>query len=246
MLKPQPTKGAKPSTQQQQGSDDDKSKSPSMDEFNAMKDMLNQTIAGVGQLNQVVAGLSNSISEGFSKIQAPAPAHPNPEPEPVDLDQLSRKDFASFLVKTISTGLGKQIDEALKPVLDQVQDVKKTTVTSDIKQQYKELKSEHRDVDQWGAEIKAMAERHPNATLKELYTLAKNSDPMKAKEIDEKLKEEDEKSASNNQQGDDGKRRYGGMTPQSNGSPMDFLTNLDKDAAAEAAWAESGLDDVVE
>lgn len=242
-----PTK-AKTSTQGKDPNDDGKD-SVSRKEFDELAGLLKQTIQGVGQINQVVAGLSESVSKGFTNLQNVTPsAPPAPrEPEPVDLEALNNKDLANFIIKSVSNVLDDKIKENLTPLTDQIKTTQQNATASDLRTQWNELTTKNKDAVYLANEIKQQAAANPNLSLKDLYTLAKANNPEKVQQVTEQLKQEEEKAQQlekQTQQGEGKKTRYGGMPPQ--GSPDladDFKTDLPPNEAAEAAWAELGLDE---
>ena len=147
-----------------------------------------------------------------------------------DLENLDRKGF----LEVILTSVNKSVNKAVGSLEEQINGVSTNINTDKLKVQLQEMANSHKDFKDWGPEIKALAQENPTLSPKRLYALARNENPEKAKELDEKYAEED---AGKDDKPVERKGGFGGLTPTS-GSVDDKPTNMKQAEAAEAAFEE--------
>lgn len=121
-----------------------------------------------------------------------------------DLDTMSQKDFASFLMKQV----GSLLDEKLGDVGKKVDSLAVDARRKDLTAEYNQLKTSHKDLDDWDAELRDLSQKHPNLSIRQLYTLARDGNPDKSKQLDEKYK-----SADAGKKPDESLTLFGGYRP---------------------------------
>lgn len=141
------------------------------------------------------------------------------------LESMSRKDFLAFTVDQIV----EKISPEIKKTHDRVDEMDNETRTSNVQSQIKHMEDNHPDFWDWKQEMGEVAKRNPTLNAQEVHQLARANDPKKADELDEKYKSEEDKDK-------DKLVGFGGLTPTSGETKSS--ENMDKDDAAEAAWAK--------
>jgi hypothetical protein len=106
----------------------------------------------------------------------------------VDVNSMDNKSFATFLMKQVGGVLDKKMGDLSTRLDSGLKEVR----TGRAKDEIEKFRGDHKDFDEWGLEISALAKQHPSLSINQLYTLAKTSDPEKAKTIDAKYVEKKE------------------------------------------------------
>lgn len=174
-----------------------------------------------------LSGLLDKIGKGDDDDDS---SSRNPTYNDDDLETMSRKEFLGVITSSIT--------KDLKPVFEDVRKEINATRTESAKdrviREYKELKSEKKDLDQWQEEIKIQLKKNPSLSIGEAYTLARSGDNEKAKKMDEEFKmgsfaETDSKDGKNKEGG------FGGMRPDA-GSRSEQRSDMTKEESSEKAW----------
>lgn len=174
----------------------------------------------VGTLASAVAGQGKQIEALATSLKAPEkPDHSGNEN--VDLESLSRSDFAKHIVETLNG--------QLKPIFDQlgqrIDTVHTTHGTKALKGDMDMFAKEHKDFWDLQDEIQKIAKETPGINFQRAYTIARTENPEKAKELDAKYAPPKQETP-----------KFGGLTPTSGSSTK---SNTMKPAeASQAAWEE--------
>jgi len=179
---------------------------------------------------QSVTVLSDGLAKLDQKIENVASSNKPKDEPPVDdysdLEVLSRKDFMDLIMQRI----GKVIDDKLSEVSKQVENVQTSREEEIVREQVEKAAKKYKDFWDWRDEMKKLVERNPYLTAEDAYILARSSNPEKAKEIDAKYSESDEKEEKEKKE----TPVFGGLTPTSGRTTeSDKMTQED---AAETAW----------
>lgn len=152
----------------------------------------------------------------------------------VSLEHMSNTELVQHMLKQTT----KQFGEMLQPVKEMLENTSNTSNKTAAAVEVREVAAEHKDFWKWQEEMKAIAQEHPNLSIKRIYNLARSENPEKAAKVDEELKAEENKGKEGDQ-GDKGKGGFGGFTPTSGRSQaLDAGKegNLDANKAAQSAW----------
>jgi len=191
---------------------------------------LKELKESLSTLVQSVTVLSDGLAKLDQKIENVASSNKPKDEPPVDdysdLEVLSRKDFMDLIMQRI----GKVIDDKLSEVSKQVENVQTSREEEIVREQVEKAAKKYKDFWDWRDEMKKLVERNPYLTAEDAYILARSSNPEKAKEIDAKYSESDEKEEKEKKE----TPVFGGLTPTSGRTTeSDKMTQED---AAETAW----------
>ena len=198
-------------------------------------EQLNEAIKGLpeGVQNAMKAAIKEASGDARAAAAAAAKANEDnieddPDPE-VDVERLSRSE----LVSHINRSLDKTIAKALKPVLDRLESTTTDAETDRVKREFEKAKDSHSDFMEWKDEMRDIITAHPDLSAERIYRLARSENPEKAKEIDDKIKEDkDKKSGESNVTP---MRAFGGLRSTSGKSVENDGKKQPKDAA-KSAW----------
>lgn len=151
----------------------------------------------------------------------------------VDLETLSRKDFAAILEGRITKAMQSKIDAFGKAIDEKVGKVASGVDDVTAREAIKDMVERHSDFLEWKKEISAIIKESPGITLARAYTLARSEDEKKAKELDVKYTEKAKADAG----GVVRKKGYGGLTPISKGTGGG-KTKMTQPEAMEAAFQQ--------
>ncbi len=145
-----------------------------------------------------------------------------------DLEDMDRSEFADHLITKMA--------EVIKPLQTGVEEALRGVKSTTAKGEIERLETEHPEFWKFSEEMKELQKDYPNASVDDLFTLAKGRNPDKVQEIKAKAKEDTEKKAK-----DDKKKEpeFSGFMPTS-GKSVDDDTMSATDAAAKA-FDESGV-----
>lgn len=154
------------------------------------------------------------------------------EDDDVDLDDLSRDQFAQYLMKQFT----KAQKASLKPLVDRIEGLASESESDKWRREIATARSNYKDFTEWGEEIKAVLTKNPDISVDDAYHLAKARNPEKVKEISEKFetaeKEEEDKKNP--------KSLFGGLTPTSRvGGSSEETPPLNQKEASEKAWEDA-------
>ena len=113
----------------------------------------------------------------YQKSQTPE----EPEAPPPDLDELSNKELAQYLVKTIVGELrkdvGKAIEESNQPLRAELSVLKtdrEVRDTQSTRKQLDDVKKRYKDVEQYATPMVDVFKTNPGLSVEELYWIAKS------------------------------------------------------------------------
>lgn len=198
-----------------------------------------ETLAGtVTGMHDNIRTLSESLTGLTTSGKADAEEEDEQEDLNVDLETLSRTDFARHLLGQMD----RTIKDALKPVQQKADQTDEDFTKAQIKEQISVARKSHPDLDEWSGELKEVLKESPGLSLKRAIKIAKDENPEKAKQLAEKFKMDDADDDSGRAKGK-GKKGFGGLTP--GGSKTQNSTRMSQKEASESAWDEavSLLDD---
>lgn len=207
-------------------------------------DMSKQLSELPKQVNQaVVSGIQETISAAEEQRRAAAEQSSKPskkERESVneeDLEGMSRSQFMQHIIEQISD----VVDEAVAPLKDGLSATVESTQREKVAEKFEKARSQFKDFDEWKEEMAKLVEQHGYLDPDELYTLARSKNPEKAKQIDEKLAEEqkeqeEEQKGKGKESPDEDKPTFLGLMPTSGGekSEGEQTFKSTKDAASAA------------
>ncbi len=152
---------------------------------------------------------------------------PKGDPDPDAMDDLTN----SQLIPLVLSEVGKLIDGKLKTLDTKIGVTDQGIADDKIEKEFKALVLTNPDLFEWSGEIAALNKTTPGLSIKQLYTLARDGNPDKVAEMDEKFKEKE---------GDDKKGEPGllGFMPTS-GVTVDEDEKLTKEEAADKAWDDT-------
>jgi len=209
------------------GDDLDLSKNPVIVEMGkAIKGLgvlLTQQGTAAAKTNESLTALVDSIKSGELGGKK---KEPEGDPDP---DAINELDNAA-LVPLVLSEVGKLLDSKLK-VIDTKINVTDQGITDDkVEKEFKALVLTNPDLFEWSGEITELNKTTPGLSIKQLYTLARESNPDKVAEMDEKFKETKE--------GEKGEADPGliGFMPTSGVTTDDSDEKLTKEEAADKAW----------
>ncbi|MEK0326699.1 MAG: hypothetical protein QQN63_13455 [Nitrosopumilus sp.] len=101
-----------------------------------------------------------------------------------------RRNAKSQLIKLVVGEVSKVVDEKLDQVGKTIQSTNQDINDTKLKAEVKEILIDSPDLMDWKKEMRELAEDNPNLSLARLHKLARIEAPEKAKELDDKYKEE--------------------------------------------------------
>lgn len=224
---------------------DDNSKDQQVD-MKKVLEGLSTMAQGMQAMQETMTNLPTAINEGISSslssIQQNQQRSPSGEDEDDDadltgsLEEMSRADFASFIVQNAV----KAIKKDLKGVQEKVSSVEESSNRNALLSQLKDLSEKNPDLKEWTKEMQQIAKDTPGISPARALALAKAENPDKVKELADKYKSDDSNDKGNedtpNTPNEQKKQKFGGFTPTS--GQTDRKTDMSKEEAAEAAWDE--------
>ena len=189
-------------------------------------------------LADYVAGLdrlSESLGSKLDSIRQDADRQP-PEPPaaPVDLEGMSRAEFATHIFGTIGEVLREQIAEALSPVTSQLTSLQLHAGQRQALSEMDALKSSHKDFLDWKDDMIALAKTPGREALgvTDLFHLARGMNPEKLRTLDAKYNPPAPPPTPP-------RPRFGGLTgTPGGGSDGNGVKPLDRKSAGREAYAE--------
>lgn len=191
----------------------------------------------------VMIGVNQAVAHANEKSQAEADAKDDDDDGDddtgklgnVDLEGLSRREFADHIAKVIVY----EVKRDIKDVSSRVDEEKANQGKQEMQRAVEKAKVDHPDFMDWADEMRGVLKTNPGLRPEELYLLAKAKNPEKVKKVEEaeqevKTKEEEEKKKTE-------RPVYGGLTPTSLTSEIKSQ-KMTKDEAISDAWESSMKD----
>lgn len=147
--------------------------------------------------------------------------------ENVDLELISRADFAKHIVRRVEQAINKNVVE---PLSQQLSELRATTTRDQLGRAVQELRSKYPDFNEWSQDMIELAKEQPTLPPHRLYILARGENPTKAKAMDAKYAPRDQGNVRN--------IRFGGLTPSQSGSGS-RARNMAPAEAGKAAWDDT-------
>lgn len=194
-------------------------------------------VTGIGQLNEGFRALTD-MARAAQGRQTPAapPADPDDEPEDepsgTDLETMSRREYADYLLRQMIKATNKQIAE---PLSAQIRELSASATRQQATMGVREAAAAHKDFWDWQGEMVELVNQPQYKSLipVDLYALARSRNPSKAAELDKK---------HNPQKPSDSRPiklpAFGGLTPGQSGTG-NRGRKMNGHEAADAAWAET-------
>lgn len=178
---------------------------------------LTKTVSGLVTLTQTLARQNQEqgtrLNALLEKVEKGELGGGKPQQKTEDKDgplDISTED-GNLDVNKLGGYLKNIVADAVKPLSQELEGMKKTSASSRIQQEFTELREKHKDFEEWAPEIKELAKENPGLNLKRLYTLARAENPDKAKELDEKFAEPNPDDLKKQEQA----KIFGGLFPSS-------------------------------
>lgn len=143
----------------------------------------------------------------------------------VDLEQLSRQDFAAYISNAIKDQVVAETKKMTEAVDGRVNDLASKFESKNAGEQISALANVKPDFWEWSAEIKTLLKDNPTLSVKRAYTIARDEDSAKANKMDEKYKKQED---------DDG--QFIGLTPTSSLASKGTKSKMSPSEAANAAF----------
>lgn len=174
-----------------------------------------------------------SLSEGGGKPTGEKPKPEDKPPTDKELDEMSQSQLVGHMFKSIRG----MLDNFGKEVYTKIDGLSTSLVKKDFQSEVEQLKSKHKDFDDWIPEIKAIMTDNPNLKLSQAYMLVRGENQEKAKQLDDKYKIGLEESKPD-------KQAFGGLMPTSGGPSRELNDDGSKKQvtatqAAELAWEQT-------
>jgi hypothetical protein len=189
----------------------------------AFREMQNNNKTLANQLGAIERALKEGVQ---NKVEE------EPVVDDKDLENLSRAEFAQYLIGTIQKGVIEPIKEERKQDTVRAQQ-------ADLARQAKEVHDKYADFNSWHDEMRDNIKAHPGMTIERAYKLARAENPEKAEEVDvETGKKEKEREGKVKKAAPKEDIIFGGLTPTSTLTSSSNKENggMSVKEAANAAW----------
>lgn len=206
---------------------------------------LQETMKGVGLgISELVGLAKGSMQRQPVQTEEEEEEEEEEKDEQVDLESLSRAEYAQVITKKIIDAVNKQV---VKPLSNEIKKVSTNAQQSELQRQVQEAANEKDDEGnlkrpdfwEWKEAMIALATQHPSLSAKQLYRMAREDDPDKLKKLEEKYKIGGKKGDGDGSPGKI-KLSFGGFTPNGpSGGRKSGDKKLSPKEAAESAWDET-------
>ena len=139
----------------------------------------------LSSLDGLNGGLGGRLEELISTVKDSRPG--DPEPTPVDLNPMTRDEFAAYIVGTVLKAFESKLDVSLRPIVDHVNTLSSNVSMKTVNEEIGQLKSSKKDFAEWNTQMVDLAKEHPTLTVTDLYHLARTRNPTRAAELDKKF-----------------------------------------------------------
>lgn len=177
------------------------------------------------------------VSERVERMEAEPPTKPIESKSKDDdksesnksLEEMSRNEFADFIISKVTEGL--------KPLQEGVQNALRTSKAVGAQAEIERITKDDPDFWKFTDEMKDIQKKYPNASVDELYALARHQNPEKVKELEASKKEEEEEKEKGKEKEEPA---FGGFMPTSGKVSED--DSMSAHDAASKAFEELNLD----
>lgn len=146
---------------------------PNWEKFTESLERLNGPDGLGGRLDTLIETVKSGTPD------APAPA-------PVDLDGMTRQEFAAHMTQSLMTAFQAMMNESLTPVVNHVNSLSQSVTLKSVNEEYAGLKTKHKDIVDWKDDMITLAKEHPTLNITDLYGLVRTRNPTKAADLDKK------------------------------------------------------------
>lgn len=187
-------------------------------------------IASLQQQQQQQAQLLQQITHNLQNPPTPSKDDDDGDYD-VDLESMSRTDFANKLLSVID----KRMDKSIQGLQKKLEEFDTRVGTVDAKAEVSRLRRDNPDFDNFKDEMVSLARENPGLSVERLYRLAKAENPEKVKKLEE---EAAAKKAAEKPPEDEGKKFFSGMLPGGSFTPPPSNGRMDPKSAADKAWEQ--------
>jgi hypothetical protein len=218
------------------GTEVDLSKHPQFMQLMGVVTQMGKNFQG---LQAALQGQGANLDKVLKVISESGGGKPNgkpPEEKPLtdkDIDEMSQSQLVSHMFK----GMRSLLTDSNKEFSTKIENLSANFEKKNLMSEVDQMRSNHKDFDDWIPEIKEKMTASPTLSLDEAYTLVRKANATKSTEMDTKYK-----VGLDDQDKNKDKDVFGGLLPTSGGAK-----NLDDDGkpttltakeAGEKAWDE--------
>jgi len=127
----------------------------------------------------------NSL-EKLNETVLSASAKPDPGPSADDIDAMTNSEFGNHLMQRMGDFIRQTFESGIKPINDRLSNLHQEHTISTATTALNELRSAHKDANDWKEEMVKAATSHPTMSIPELYAFVRAVNPKKAAELDGK------------------------------------------------------------
>ena len=198
-------------------------------------------------LNEGLKGLPNKIQEAVqeavvtalntvkdeSNVEAQKRARDAADKDDdTDVETMSNKELSDHILKQVTKAVGQLV----KPLSERITGVQSGTEEDRIRAEAIAIAKEDPLFTQMGEEMAEVAKRHPDLSVRDIYSLAKINNPDKVNKLEEALKDEEEKKKSD---AGEAPAAFGGFLPTSGvKSSIEGVGKMNAKEAANKAFDE--------
>lgn len=206
--------------------------------------LLTKSVGILAQGLEELRGNQSSITEALAKL-AEGTGHSKQEQkeiaqdlfgDDVDMEQLSRKDFAKLIQASIVSAVDQKLSASTEKVTGQVADLASRFESKNASEQINTLAGNNPDFWEWSAEIKQLLQENPTLNVSRAYHLAKAENPDKVAKLAPKYNKPTTKETP-----------FIGLTPTSSRRGAEGTSKMTSREAANKAFDQvmAGLGDVL-
>jgi len=194
-------------------------------------ELLTKSVGLIAEGLSKMEGNQNMILETLARVTDQSKAEVKHEIKEefgadVDLEQLDRRQFATFIVRQAEAAFKEEIKNMLGTVDSKVQDLATRFESKNASEQITKVSDNNPDFWEWSSEIKQLLSENPTLTVNRAYALAKSENPKKAEELHKKFAKPEPKK----------QQSFFGLTPTSSISTRSNAGKMSQKEAAEAAF----------
>lgn len=198
---------------------------------------ITETLGGIATGIQTLTERVTTIEHGQKGLAGevtslkPAPVDPDQVPSlaELDLEGMSRLDFANAMAMSIVDRIKKEV---VAPVSEQVTKVKDSADNKDLREEVMNAQKDNKDFGYYKESILELSKEKPNHSINDLLVIARDRHPEIGEKYQEdvKTKELEDNPPAN--------KDFGGLTPTS-GSVVANEGKLNANSAADKAWDDT-------
>lgn len=144
-------------------------------------DLTTSVKSGNADLAARLDGLNGTV-----KSAATPPAQAAPEPSSEDIDGMTNSEFGNYLMSRVEKSIKDIFTDGVKPLANGLTELRKDYTISSATSELNTLRSTNKDLDDWNAEMVALATEHPTLSIPQLLSLARASNPKKNEQLQAK------------------------------------------------------------